>query len=395
MRILQVTPTFVPSKFGGVKVVSYNISKALSKKGHEVTVYTTDADIGHLRLRNIENIKNTNGFNIRYFKNINNWLAFKYRLFLPLGMGSAIRGDITNFDIIHLHDYRSFLCVITHHYAKKYDIPYVLQAHGSVLPTFQKQRLKRIFDMFFGYRILRDASKVIALTETEAEQYKKMGVDKNKIEIVPNGIDMYEYENLPDRGGFRKRYSIRDDEKIILYIGRLHICKGTDLLIKAFLDLLKELDSIKLVFVGPDDGYRSTLEELIQTLKVNTKVLFTGFVSNDEKMAAFVDADVFVTPSFSGFPVTFLEACACGTPIITTNNGDKLDWIQDKVGYVVKYDKDQLRDTIFKVLSDEGLRKRFGEEGRRLVRENFSWDRVIRKVEGVYEKARNMNRGEV
>ena len=62
-------------------------------------------------------------------------------------------------------------------------------------------------------------------------------------------------------------------------------------------------------------------------------------MSEKEKITIFVDADVFVTPSFSGFPVTFLEACACSTPIITTNKGDELDWIHNKVGYVVEYNK--------------------------------------------------------
>ena len=90
-------------------------------------------------------------------------------------------------------------------------------------------------------------------------------------------------------------------------------------------------------------------------------------------------------PSFLGFPVTFLEACACGTPIITTNNGDTLDWIHGKVGYVVEYDKDQLRDAIYKVLSDEGLRKRFGEEGKKLMVKKFAWDNIVKEVENVYE----------
>ena len=101
-------------------------------------------------------------------------------------------------------------------------------------------------------------------------------------------------------------------------------------------------------------------------------------------MVAYADADVFVTPSFSGFPITFLEACACGTPIITTNNGDKLDWIDDKVGYVVKYDKDQLRDAIFKVLSDDELRRRFGGGGKRLAKEEFGWDKIVKRVEDLY-----------
>ena len=385
MKILQVTPTFVPSKFGGVKVVSYNISKALSKKGHEVGVYTTDADIGHLRLSNIKNIKNMGGFNVWYFKNASNWLAFKYRLFLPRGMLSKIKKEIGSFDIIHLHDFRSFQNIIVHHYAKKYGVPYVLQAHGSVLPFFQKQRLKKIFDLFFGYKILRGASKLIASTKIEAEQYKKMGVDKDKIEIVPNGIDLSEYENLPEKREFRRKYSIREDEKMILYLGRIHKIKGIDLLVEAFADLIKELDGVRLVIVGPDDGFLSTLKRQIEDLNIGDRILFTGLLPEKDKLGAYVDADVYVLPSvYETFPVTVLEACACGTPVIVTDRCGAANIVNDNnVGHVVEYDKDQLQDAIFKILTNDEL-SHFGGNGKKLVRKKFSWDIVVEQLEKIY-----------
>ena len=192
-------------------------------------------------------------------------------------------------------------------------------------------------------------------------------------------------DDLPERGEFKEKYSIRDDGRIILYFCRIHKIKGTDLLVKAFSDLIKDLDGVRLVLVGPDEGYPFAVEELIQELKMDNKVLFTGFVSNNEKMAALVDADVFVTPSVSGFPITFLEACACSTPIITTNNGDELNWIHDKVGYVVEYDKNQLRDALFEVLNDEGLRRRFRDEGRKLVKNESRWNTIVEQILNVYK----------
>ena len=384
MKILQVTPAFVPSKFGGIKAVSYNLSRILVKRGHEVTVYTTDADIGYSRLKSVHSIRNKEGIDVRYFRNLSNLLSWKHHLFLPIGMVFAIRKNITNFDIIHLHDYRSFLCVITHHYAKKHRIPYVLQAHGSVLPLFQKQRLKKIFDLFLGYKILRDASKVIALTKTEAEQYKKM--DEDKIEIVPNGIDLSEYEDLPKRGVFRKKYEIRNNERIVLYLGRIHKIKGINLLVVVFSDLVKEVDNVKLVIVGPDDGFLSTLKRQIEDLKIADKILFTGPLFENDKIKVYVDADVFVLPSvYETFPITVLEACACGTPVIVTDRCGIADFVDGRAGYVVEYDKDQLRNAITKVLSDDGLKRRFGEGGKKLVREKFGWDKVVREVEEVYD----------
>ena len=386
MKILQISTSFKPAwETGGTNRVAYEISKNLVEKGHEVTVFTTDRGRKRVNVQKNQPVL-VDGIRVYYFRNISNYLAIKKKIVTPYYLPIIAKKEAKDFDVIHIHEHRTLLAAIIPHYAKKYNIPYVLQAHGSVLPIFQKQRLKKIFDIFFGYRILKDASKVIALTKTEAVQYKKMGVDEDKIEIVPNGIDLSEYENLPERGEFRKKYSIRDYEKVVLYIGRLHKSKGIDLLAKAFTDIFKKLNNVRLVLVGPDDGYLSALNGIIQELKLDDKVLFTGFVSNEEKMTAFVDADVFVTPSFSGFPVTFLESCACGTPIITTNNGDELDWIQNKVGYVVEYDKDQLRDAIIKVLGDEKLKENFGKKGKKLVREKFSWDKIVEQVENVYEE---------
>ena len=385
MKILQVSNFFKPSwESGGPARVVYEISKKLIERGHEVTVYTTD---GYKSRLDVEKNKpvDVDGVKTYYFRNLSSYLTKKMLLPIPYYLPVVASREIKDFDVIHIHGYRNIPAVVARHYAQKYNIHYIIQPHGSVLPIFQKQGLKKFFGMLFGYRILRDASKVIALTKTEAEQYKKMGMDEDKIEIAPNGIDLSEYEKLPESGKFRRKYSIKDDEKIILYLGRLHKTKGIDLLVRAFAETSKELNNVRFVLVGPDDGYQSALAELIQSLKVDNKVLFTGFVSNEEKMAALVDADVFVTPSFSGFPVTFLEACACGTPIITTNNGDELDWIDDKVGYVVEYDKDQLRDAIYKVLSDDGLRVRLGVEGKRLVKEKFGWDGIVRELEGLYK----------
>lgn len=105
-----------------------------------------------------------------------------------------------------------------------------------------------------------------------------------------------------------------------------------------------------------------------------------------KKKMAFVDASVFVTPRFFGFPVTFLESCACGTPIITTNNGDELDWINNNVGYVVEYDKDRLRDAITYILKNEDVRERFGEKGKKIIEEKFNWEKIVEHMEDVYEK---------
>ena len=95
----------------------------------------------------------------------------------PLAAPFKIRNDIKGYDIIHIHEHRQTLAIFASYFARKNNIPYVVQAHGSVLPFFQKEGLKNIFDKVFGFKILHNASCVFALTEVEKEQYLKRGVD--------------------------------------------------------------------------------------------------------------------------------------------------------------------------------------------------------------------------
>ena len=389
MKILQICPIFPPSPWNfssGVTNVVYHISKELVKRGHEVTVYTSTSLGIHKKMNHVNNPTNIDGIEVYHFP----YTVSYYTFCIKPSIIPYMKKNIKNFDIIHLHDNICFQSIICHYYAKHYDIPYILQTHGSSPRLKGDRKLKWLLDSTFGFRILRDATKVIALTKTEAEHLEWIGVSEDKIEIVPNGIDMSKYENLPERGEFRKKYSIKDEEKMILCLGRIHKIKGIDLLVEAFPDLVKELDDVRLVIVGGDSGFLPKLKRQIEDLKIGDKILFTGALYERDKLEAYVDADVYVLPSvYETFPVTVLEACACGTPVIITDRCGIADIVDSKVGYVVEYDKDQLRDAMINVLSDEGLRRKFGEEGRRLVREEFGWSIIIKQIEKIYEDATN------
>ena len=147
------------------------------------------------------------GIQVRRFRNISNSLAYCHNIFLSPGMLLA-GTSVSDFDVIHMHEYRTFQNALVHHYARKYGIPYLVQAHGALPRTVAKQRLKQFYDAACGYRTLRDAARVIALTETEASHYASLGVDEDRIEILPNGIDLGEFETLPERGEFRGQHGL-------------------------------------------------------------------------------------------------------------------------------------------------------------------------------------------
>lgn len=374
MRILQVAHS-LSSKTDGVVTYLYQISKELSKRGHEVVIYASDDDPNQEYLESLQQ----EGVKVYLFKSSLNLAGF----YVTLDMPSRLKKEIKDFDLIHMHNTRTFQNVIARHYAQKYNIPYILQAHGSLPKIAFRRNLKSLFDILVGYRIVQDAAKLIALSEAEVEQYRNMGAKEKKIEIFFNGIDLSEFNSLPQRGNFRKRFSIDYNKKMILYLGRIHRTKGIDLLVKTFSDISKKLNDSILVIVGPDVGYLSTLKKLVADLQLRDNVLFTGAISQKQKLEAYRDADVFVTCSYTGFPTTFLEACACGLPIVTTEKGDKLNWINNNVGYVVQYDEASLGNAIFKILTNEKLKKEFVENCKKVV-QNFAWPKIIEQLENIY-----------
>ena len=383
MKILLVIPYFYPAwMYGGPVKVAYNVSRELIKRSHEVTVYASSGNNGCLRIDS--RIKEVDGMQVHYFRNVSTMTARELKLFITPEMIPIVRRDIQSFDVVHLHEYRSFQNIVVHHYARKYDVPYVLQAHGSLPRIVAKKGLKWVYDALFGYTLLRDASKAIALSRLEAEQYRGMGVPEDKIEVIPNGIDLSEYADLPPIGSFKKKFGIDEDEKIILYLGRIHESKGLDLLAEAFSIIAKDLENVRLVVVGPDDGYASAFSTLVSRLGIWERVLLTGFVEKEEKLAALVDSDVFVTPRFYGFPITFLEACLARCPIVTTS--DELDWIHNNVGYVVEDSTVAFAKAISNILQDERTLERFQNNCRYAIK-NFDISTVTSRLENVYKSA--------
>lgn len=386
MKILQIYPIFPPSptSFGsGPTHIIYHLGKELVKRGHKVAVYTSAALDLHGRIGKIDNPVIIDGIEVYYFS----YVASYYTFFATPGIIPAMRKSLKHFDIIHLHDIRCFQSIICHHYAKKYSIPYVVHTHGSPPRVAGEGKLKWLLDIAFGNKILRDASRVIAITQTEVQHLNDIGVSEDKIELVPNAVDLSQFENLPERGEFRSKHGLDRNQKIILYLGRIHKIKGLDLLTEAFANLPKEIGDARLVIVGPDDGYLPALKKLIKESKIAEKVLYIGPLYGEEKLKAYIDADVYVLPSiYETFPMTVLEACACATPVIVTDRCQIADLVRDNVGFVVPYDKDRLRDAILNMLTHKELRMKFGERGRILIKEQYNCSHRAEQIEAVYKE---------
>lgn len=386
MKILHVAHFFYPClSAGGVVNASYQIAK-MQARDNSVKVISSDACKKRLKFENGRYDVDVDGIKVDYFKNISNRFKLATMLDTPLGAIFRIKNQIRDFDVVHVHEHRQTLSIIACYFARRYGIPYVVQAHGSVLPFFQKEGLKNIFDKVFGFKILHGASKVFALTEVEKEQYLKMGVEEDRIEIVPLGINIEEYSNLPEGGIFREKFNISKDDKLIIFIGRVHEIKGLDLLIDAFKELADSVSDVKLAIVGPDDGYMDALNSRIAECGLSDKVIVTGPLYKREKQEALVDCDLFVMPSkYESFTTSGLEAMACGKPLVLTKNNHIHDWVDGSVGLACDDDKMSLKDAMAEVLFDEELSKKFGMNGRRLIQEKYNWDMINEQILNIYE----------
>ena len=386
MKILHVAHFFYPClSAGGVVNASYQIAK-MQARDNSVKVISSDACKKRLKFENGRYDVDVDGIKVDYFKNISNRFKLATMLDTPLGAIFRIKNQIRDFDVVHVHEHRQTLSIIVCYFARRYGIPYVVQAHGSVLPFFQKEGLKNIFDKVFGFKILHGASKVFALTEVEKEQYLKMGVEEDRIEIVPLGINIEEYSNLPEGGIFREKFNISKDDKLIIFIGRVHEIKGLDLLIDAFKELADSVSDVKLAIVGPDDGYMDALNSRIAECGLSDKVIVTGPLYKREKQEALLHCDLFVMPSkYESFTTSGLEAMACGKPLVLTKNNHIHDWVDGSVGLACDDDKMSLKDAMAEVLFDEELSKKFGMNGRRLIQEKYNWDMINEQILNIYE----------
>jgi glycosyltransferase involved in cell wall biosynthesis len=392
---LRVPPAHA---YGGVPRTTYLVSKELAKRGHDVTVFTTDAYDANSRFKPRNNPTDMDGITVYRFRTVSNYLAHKNVPVAP-AMALALRRHLESFDLAHLREHFHFQAVLVHHYATKKAVPYVLQAHGSLPRTLESQDSKRalisksqpkkVFDLFFGHSILKDASNIIATSRIESYYFLNSFVDFpfNKVAYLPNVIDLSSYMDLPLRGQFRAKLGMDDQVKTVLFLGRIHPIKNIETLLAAFSKVKRTVSCpVKLVIAGPDDGYLQTLKSLANQLEVENDVVFPGPLYEREKLEAYVDADVFVLPShYESFGNVALEALACGTPVIVTNKCGVSEWISGDVGYVVESNEEELCNALSEVLQNGQLSKKLGSNGKKLVEKEFGSDKGISRLEKLYE----------
>ena len=376
MNILQVIPYFAFARGGDVNVC-YNLTKQLIKQGHNVTILTTTFDYDKEDTDNIENLK---------------MIPIEYKFNLSLFIYSPkmkkwLKEHITEYDIIHLHELRSYQNNIIINLAKKHNIPYILQPHASTPKDVNKQLFKEVYDFFYGNKIMQNATTTIAVSNEEAYYDKKMKA--KDVQVVYNGMNLGEFKKEVPSGIFKRKYNI--ESKYLLYLGRLDKLKGINYIIEAFSLLPDKYDEYKLVIAGRINSYKEELDKIIERKNLQDRVIFTDYLTEEDKLYAYHDAEMFINPVkyMGGVSITVFESILSNTPVIVTpESGEVIEKID--AGLIVEYaNVEQLKNAIIRTFEDEDLIKRQLKNGQDYIYNNLSWKTVTDKIIAIYENALN------
>ena len=373
MRVVHVVPA-VSQRFGGPSNVP-GLVRCLARHGVDATLLTTDADPeGRLEVPlNERSVRDGVAYRFHHAWRVSG------RYGLAPSMPADLHRCIAASDLVHIHWLYNFSCIAAARAALAAGVPFVVQPRGSLDPhMFRKNHLvKRLYLDTIGRPLLTRAAAVVFTAEQERQLARY--APRRPEWIVPNGLDMAGYQDLPPRGSFRAAFPDVDGP-FLLFLGRLSRQKGLDLLLHAFERVARARPNLWLVLAGPDhEGYEAHVRAMVRQLDLERRVVFTGMLTGARKLAAFVDADLFVLPSyFENFGAVIIEALACGLPVLIS---DQVNIHQELsaagVATVVTCTVDSVTAGIESALDDAHARGRMATAGPAVVRTHYSWDVIV------------------
>jgi glycosyltransferase involved in cell wall biosynthesis len=398
MRILQVVQRFPPAIGGGEEVV-YQISKQLVKNGHEVTVATSnwllDDEVPGFSSSRV-NLRGTgsplpsheidHGVKIYRFKP-------EFRLWtytLNPSMAGFLRKNVRHFDVVNAHYYLFMESALTAFFSQLESIPFVLTLHSSfsipeVYPSFYRWG-KKLYDATVGAFILESADRIVAVSPRIKDELLEFGVSVEDVAVVPNGIDFDRFKGIQARDA-EKCAGRR--EKVVLFVGRLERQKGPQYLVEAIPEIRKEFPETRFVFVGEDRGYYGELKTLCEDLGVADRCEFTGRTEGAHLARLYAEADAFVLPAVGeGFGLAALESTYCGVPTILADSDALKHVLHEFGGYPLDMASDvpaQIAHYVKRAFLN-GFDRAHLLESRRKIENEYCWQSVVQKLEGVYRE---------
>jgi glycosyltransferase involved in cell wall biosynthesis len=377
MRILHVTSS-IDASSGGTAAAVLGLTRAQAATGMNVTLLTTDAHGAGMQSVDAA------GVATRVVGPASG------KLLRHPDLPRVTRELVAAADVVHVHALWEEAQYQAARAAREQRVPYVITPHGMLTRWSLAQRpwKKRLYMAWRLRAMLNRAALIHYTSETERTEVMPSLAPTRRSTVEPLGVALDQYRTPPPPGTFRSRYPQLGTRPIVLFLGRLHPGKGLEYLLPA-MAALRHAEAV-LVAVGPDSrGYRAELDRRAALLGVSDRVLFTGLLQGEEKVAALVDADIFCLPSdHENFGVAVIEALAAGAPALVSAHvpvGKEIE--ESGAGAVVPQEPGQLAVVLDQWLADEVRRRNAAARGKALAWARYDWVQIAMRWPAHYRAA--------
>ena len=387
MKILMLTWEYPPRVVGGISKVVYDLSHKMVKEGNEVTVVTyKEGD----NVKYYENDKGVEVYRVdNYMIRPNNFIDWIMQLnFNMITKTNEIINKNGKFDVIHAHDW--LVAYSAKSIKESYNIPLISTIHAT-----ESGRNSGIHDETQRYindsewMLTYESSEVIVNSNYMKNEVQRLfGLPYDKINVIPNGVNLQLFSNVNIDYDFRRQYAM-DNEKIILYVGRLVYEKGIQNLIAAMPKVLDRYHDSKLIICGRG-GMIDELREQVKYLGIENKVYFAGYCDSKKMQKMYKCADVAVFPStYEPFGIVAIESMLSGTPTIVSDVGGLNEIIEHGVTGMKSYagNANSIADSVLALLFDPKLCANISQNAIKKVKENYNWSKITDSTYYVYQLA--------
>jgi glycosyltransferase involved in cell wall biosynthesis len=381
--VLHVSPYFAPAfAYGGPPRSILGLCKELPRHGVDVDVMTTTAGGPEAELPPAIEPTEYEGVPVRYFP-----LAKPRRYWNAPGLRRTLAREARAYDIIHVHGLWNLPVWDAARLARRSGVPYVISPRGML----EREAMaighgrKAVAFRLVERRNIESSSWLHATSRREVETLEAAGLGP-RVVFAPNGVDLDEL-NPTDPGSARHRFGIEPNEKVVLFLGRIHPIKRLDLVADSVARLASLIPEVRVVVAGPDaDGWQARIASRFTDARV--RVTWTGAVTGKDKANLLAAARVLVSCSDSeSFGMSVAEAMAVGTPVVVTRTCPWPDVEREDAGRWVAQDAEAMAAALGEILRDEALARSMGDRGRALVARSYTWPAAARTIADGYWSA--------
>lgn len=361
-------------KYGGISTVVPSLAESLMGQGVQSSIEAFCAEGEEFLPASLHS------------EDVHYWPIQRLRWIKSAALRAGFHQETSGHDGLHVHGLWDVTSVAASRAARQLSKPYVLSSHGMLEPwALNHGRLKkRLYTLAIERDVVRNATRLHALTDAEALQYREYAGKAMPTVVIPNGVAIPAVRS-PEL--FLTRHPELRGRRCVLFLARLHRKKGVDLLVEAWKAVSARVPEAMLVLAGPDsDNMAASLQESAAAHGIQHSILFAGMLDAEAKWSSLASSECFVLPSHSeGLSMSVLEAMGAGVPVVVTPQCN-MPWVPGiGAGWLTEPNAGAVAETLIAVLTRSVQQNaQTGEIGSAFIHRHYSWSSVAERMAEVY-----------